>query len=41
MTMHEFDITMNFAGPFRTGGTMFLLLQPLDNHPWPGEEATE
>lgn len=34
MTAEEIDITMKFAGPTTIRGPLFLLLEPLDSHPW-------
>jgi hypothetical protein len=30
----ELAVTMEFAGPLTSGGPLFLLLQPLEDHPW-------
>lgn len=30
----ELKVTMEFAGPMTSGGPLFLLLQPLEDHPW-------
>jgi hypothetical protein len=30
----EHNVTMDLAGPMTIGGPFFLLLQPLEDHPW-------
>jgi hypothetical protein len=30
----ELEVTMDFAGPMTQGGPLFMLIQPLEDHPW-------
>jgi hypothetical protein len=34
MSEHEHSVTLELAQPITTGGPLFLLLQPLEDHPW-------